>query len=441
MAFHPVSYHLLLLCLLLSTWCQANTIPTIKKASRASSEKKSETTDDDAATIQIQSITSQVSSWMKDKRKKDKKRNNYQDIEEDIPLQRQQQYIQKDILSRPFVTLSYAQTLDGMIAALQHTGISDGGTTTSTSSNLLLSCPESMSLTHHLRNMHDAILVGGSTFLSDKPRLNCRLQSLITVDDPMPIVLDTHLNNLQRLLFDEIVSIESEEEDTTLPDINIDTIKADNPIFCCSSNAAKSFLDTLEVFQEQQETKRKRRKSYKITVCKKIDVNGDHERDIYLPIKITIHVTTHNKKSEEDTVQDITLTLLPCQVHTHTKSLDLKHVLHELYNQFAIESIMVEGGAAILSSFMNECVDTNDDNSKVVDCICITTAPKIIGGKWGLPAFSGLDVPCIGDGDTSVKNSDHSENGSDRMLQPGVVNFKDCEFKLLGRDSIFLGRI
>ncbi|HUM70564.1 MAG TPA: dihydrofolate reductase family protein, partial [Chloroflexota bacterium] len=48
---------------------------------------------------------------------------------------------------RPFVTLSYAQSLDGSIAARR-------GQPTP------LSGPEAMRMTHHLRAGHDAILVG-----------------------------------------------------------------------------------------------------------------------------------------------------------------------------------------------------------------------------------------------------------------------------------------
>ena len=59
--------------------------------------------------------------------------------------------------------------------------------------------------------------------------------------------------------------------------------------------------------------KKKRKKSYRIKVQKDDDEN-DHEGDIYLPIKITIHITHHNKR-KEDASQDVTLTLLPCPIH------------------------------------------------------------------------------------------------------------------------------
>ncbi len=78
---------------------------------------------------------------------------------------------------RPLVTLSYAQSLDGCIAARA-------------GERLALSGPESLQLTHRLRAMHDAILVGIGTLLADDPRLTVRHAP---GRDPQPIVLDSHL--------------------------------------------------------------------------------------------------------------------------------------------------------------------------------------------------------------------------------------------------------
>ena len=81
------------------------------------------------------------------------------------------------LTGRPLITLSYAQSLDGCIAARA-------------GEMLALSGPESMQLTHKLRAMHDAILVGIGTLLADDPRLTVRL---VPGQDPQPIVLDSHL--------------------------------------------------------------------------------------------------------------------------------------------------------------------------------------------------------------------------------------------------------
>jgi 2,5-diamino-6-(ribosylamino)-4(3H)-pyrimidinone 5'-phosphate reductase len=63
--------------------------------------------------------------------------------------------------SIPFVTLTYAQSLDARIAAAP-------GTRTS------ISHAETKTMTHYIRSFHDAILVGVNTVLADNPRLDCR---------------------------------------------------------------------------------------------------------------------------------------------------------------------------------------------------------------------------------------------------------------------------
>lgn len=78
---------------------------------------------------------------------------------------------------RPFVTLSYAQSLDGCIAACLGQPLS-------------LSGPQSLKLTHHLRAAHDAILVGIGTILADNPLLNVRL---VEGKNPQPVVVDSQL--------------------------------------------------------------------------------------------------------------------------------------------------------------------------------------------------------------------------------------------------------
>lgn len=78
---------------------------------------------------------------------------------------------------RPFVTLSYAQSLDGSI-------------TRQRGQPMALSGQESLTLTHQLRAGHDAILVGIGTVLADDPRLTVRL---VPGSDPQPVIVDSHL--------------------------------------------------------------------------------------------------------------------------------------------------------------------------------------------------------------------------------------------------------
>ena len=89
--------------------------------------------------------------------------------------QRAKDHFQKN--GRPYVTLTYAQSLDGSIAA------SDG-------QPLPISGAESLQMPHRLRAAHDGILVGIGTVLSDDPRLTVRQAD---GSHPRPVVLDTRL--------------------------------------------------------------------------------------------------------------------------------------------------------------------------------------------------------------------------------------------------------
>lgn len=78
---------------------------------------------------------------------------------------------------KPFVTLAYAQSLDGAIAG------GDGD-------RLLLSGRQSTEMTHSLRAGNQAILVGIGTVLADDPQLTVRFAK---GPNPQPVVLDSLL--------------------------------------------------------------------------------------------------------------------------------------------------------------------------------------------------------------------------------------------------------
>jgi diaminohydroxyphosphoribosylaminopyrimidine deaminase/5-amino-6-(5-phosphoribosylamino)uracil reductase len=77
----------------------------------------------------------------------------------------------------PFVTLKYAQTLDGKIATI-------------TGDSRWISGVSSLRLAHGLRSCHEALLVGVDTIIRDDPRLTVRL---VKGKNPLKIIVDSRL--------------------------------------------------------------------------------------------------------------------------------------------------------------------------------------------------------------------------------------------------------
>lgn len=78
---------------------------------------------------------------------------------------------------RPFVTLSWSQSIDGSVSV-------------SRTRPCALSCAKTLEMTHRLRALHDALLVGVNTVISDDPQLTVRH---CLGDDPVPVILDSAL--------------------------------------------------------------------------------------------------------------------------------------------------------------------------------------------------------------------------------------------------------
>jgi len=194
-----------------------------------------------------------------------------------------------------------------------------------TSSNLKISCDESLIVTHALRSIHDAVLIGGRTLSIDNPQLNNRYFRPFRVPfltkQPIAVVIDSELTHVRRLV-----------QDYRLNDSQQTFIRANNLIICCSHAAARRTL----------------RWQLGITSGKKIR-------------------------------------LLGCKTNADG-TLDLVDVLVRLKSK-GINSVLVEGGSQVLSSFMTYHRAKNPI-TKIIDMFVITISPTFVGAISGLSSFS-----------------------------------------------------
>jgi diaminohydroxyphosphoribosylaminopyrimidine deaminase / 5-amino-6-(5-phosphoribosylamino)uracil reductase len=201
---------------------------------------------------------------------------------------------------RPTVTVSYAQTLDGRLAAAN-------------GSSRWISSPDSLRFAHALRAEHDVVAVGAGTACNDDPRLTVRL---VPGEDPLRVVVDSSLRT---------------------------------PLSAAvlANGAAKG------------------------TVLAVTDRAPD-------------------ERCEEAESLGATVLRVPADAAGRVALVALLSELHSL----GVRSVMVEGGAALITSFL--C-------ARLVDRLAVCIAPKILGS--GIEAVGDLGICDLTDSLTLVDTS------------------------------------
>ena len=195
-------------------------------------------------------------------------------------------------IARPTVTVSYAQTLDGRLAAAN-------------GSSRWISAPESLRFAHALRAEHDAVAVGAGTACKDDPRLTVRL---VPGEDPLRVVVDSSLRT---------------------------------PLSAAvlAHGAAKGTV-------------------------------------------LAVTDRAPRRRREEALSLGATVLELPTDA---AGRVDLRALLSGLHS-LGVRSVMVEGGAALITSFLHD---------RLVDRLAVCIAPKILGR--GIEAVGDLGISSLDD--------------------------------------------
>ena len=312
----------------------------------------------------------------------------------------------------PFVCVTYAQTLDGNIAISsnehEHKEQEQEQEKKSSTSNLKLSSEDSFLLTHALRSQFDAILIGGKTLSLDNPRLNNRLwtpRTLLPSEEQ-----DVNVN--ENVRDTSIVSKDNGNPMSMSMPSSVQSSSSSDQIILSNKQPIPVILDTslrnvLRMVESDTFIKSAGSHEFIIVCCSQDAYYDEDENNKCI---IQDYCNSHN---------NVVIKLLPCKTNDSSPGLDLRDVMYRLRSIYDIGSIMVEGGASILSACLSNC--------QLVDCVCVTVCPRAVG-RSGLNAL----------GTAELRRNNNNEGGNGGHSEGCMLEFEESKWFLLGLDCIFL---
>ncbi|TFJ83339.1 hypothetical protein NSK_005403 [Nannochloropsis salina CCMP1776] len=244
---------------------------------------------------------------------------------------------------RPLVTLAYAQSLDGCLAA-------EDGTPTS------ISGPPALVLTHDLRALHDCILIGSGTLESDNPQLNVRYSSSTSRPFPsLPAALQALGSFLLSLLLPSPSSPPPLSPPPSPPSSPPRRTSDPRPILLLPAGRGPLPFNLLSL------------------------------RLARAPVIFTPSLPSLYRRLPGGAKGDVARALalrgyefVECAPSPSASSrCDLGDVLRRLGERWGYRRVMVEGGPQVLSSFMRE-------HEGLVDVCVVTVKPGVLEGGRGL---------------------------------------------------------
>ncbi|CAN0009776.1 unnamed protein product [Ectocarpus sp. 8 AP-2014] len=245
-----------------------------------------------------------------------------------------------ELRPRPFVTLTYAQSIDGSIAAADK-------------SQVFLSGSESRTMTHGLRSIHDGILVGAGTVRQDNPRLNIRHWPPASCGDGVRGTTSSE---------------EEEEEDA------FDQARGSDAIGRGGKETAAPRAVVLAGNLSQLPRSMRLGGAVVFT-------------DLSSPDAwrwLSEWAQRSREGSEDRAANDFVIVHSPLQADGRC---DVGDCLEKLYSM-GFRSLMVEGGATVISSFLRGCGEEmardeecgRNPDGQLVDRVVVTIAPMFLQG-------------------------------------------------------------